>query len=77
MSDIKCYLQEDDPPADHDLQTFGAVCGRCYEAAVAVDRENVLILRETLRLARKAIENSGAEHKHLLDRIDATMLTTR
>lgn len=28
----KCYLQENDPPEQHDLATYSAVCGRCYEA---------------------------------------------
>lgn len=29
---VKCYLQEDDPPEDHDISQCGAVCGRCYAA---------------------------------------------
>lgn len=28
----KCYLQEEDPPADHDMSRFSCVCGKCYEA---------------------------------------------
>lgn len=36
-SAITCYLTEEDPPENHDLGRYGAVCGRCYNAAAASD----------------------------------------
>lgn len=33
---IACYLQEEDPPEEHDLERLGAVCGQCYGAAVSL-----------------------------------------
>jgi hypothetical protein len=33
-----CYLQEEDPPEDHDLLHYSAVCGRCYAALAGLLR---------------------------------------
>lgn len=39
LPEVACYLQEDDPPADHDLKRFSCVCGKCYGALADMERE--------------------------------------
>lgn len=34
---LKCYLQEEDPPEEHDIAKFGCVCGRCYNALAGLE----------------------------------------
>jgi hypothetical protein len=35
---VECYLQEEDPPAEHDIERYSAVCGRCYGALAGLLR---------------------------------------
>lgn len=51
----KCYLQEDDPPEQHDLSQYSAVCGQCYTALDEVHKVTIERLITTLSLAHQDI----------------------
>jgi hypothetical protein len=51
MSDIQCYLQEEDPPEDHDPEHYGAVCGRCYSALDDMHKATIERLEAALATA--------------------------
>jgi hypothetical protein len=53
----ECYLQEDDPPEDHDIQRLSCVCGKCYEALA---NECEIYMRDSERLAWFA-QHSGMD----------------
>jgi hypothetical protein len=36
---MNCYLQEEDPPENHDLSRFSCVCGNCYGELADLERE--------------------------------------
>jgi hypothetical protein len=49
MSEQTCYLQEDDPPEDHDIDRFSCVCGKCYEALANLEEAAQGKLRDIRR----------------------------
>lgn len=58
MSQFTCYLQEEDPPEDHDIGHYSCVCGRCYGALADLERDarqQVTMLTEHLQRAIAAI----------------------
>ena len=50
-----CYLQEDDPPEDHDIRRLSAVCGRCYSALDEMHKATIERLITALLIADRDI----------------------
>lgn len=59
-----CYLQEDDPPANHAPEKFGVVCGNCYSALADLEREarlEIARLREDLLRCQREYRKQSKE----------------
>lgn len=67
MTNQLCYLQEDDPPEDHDIGHYSCVCGRCYAALsdlhIAAEQE-VVALRSMLRECLKVVDDCYEKTHH-------------
>ncbi len=48
---VKCYLQEEDAPEDHDISRLSAVCGRCYSALDDMHKATIARLESALTAA--------------------------
>ena len=60
---VTCYLREEDPPEDHDLERYSAVCGRCYSALADLLRSSVDELAAAREIISLYVEFHESDHE--------------
>lgn len=67
--EAKCYLQENDPPEDHDIERFSCVCGKCYEALSRLEeaaQRSLCEAEDKIKELEKRLSDMHQAHANLL-----------